>query len=124
MISLRTFKQTHHELHDEGHRDGNQKLGSISGKEENQGPLIGGVSNGVSRSGLVLPFLSFLGLFLIFPGFSRFLPGDRPGIFPICPFPLSRPMNSTYEEQSRKGLRHNPDLSQKKGKPQFGNPLV
>ena len=36
-----------------------------------QGPLNGGVSNGgASRSGLVLPFLSFLGLF--------------PGIFPIC----------------------------------------
>ena len=39
---------------------------------------------------------------------------------PICPFPLSRAINSTYEEQSRKGPRHNPDLSRKK----VGNPLV
>ena len=54
---------------------------------------------GGSRSGLVLPFLSFLGL------------GDGPGIFPICPFSLSRPIKSTYEEQSQKGPRHNLDLS-------------
>ena len=44
-----------------------------------QGPLNGGVSNGgVSRSGLVLPFLSFFvlfGTFPIFPGFSRFARG-------------------------------------------------
>ena len=33
--------------------------------------------------------------------------GDGPGIFPISPFPLSRPIKSTYEEQSRKGPRHN-----------------
>ena len=62
-----------------------------------QGPLNGGVSNGgVSRSGffcpffvLFCPFLSFFGTFPIFPVFSRFA--------------LSRPMKSTYEEQSRKG---------------------
>ena len=45
------------------------------------------------------------------------------GIFPICPYSLSRPFNftkSTYEEQSRKGPRHNPDLSGKK----VGNPPV
>ena len=94
-----------------------------------QGPLNGGVSNGgVSRSGLVLPFLSFFvlfGTFPIFPGFSRFAPGTGPGIFPICPFPLSRPIKSTYEEQSRKGPRHNPDLSRKKWEtPGFGNPPV
>ena len=29
-------------------------------------------------------------------------------------FPYSRPINSTYEERSRKGLRHNQDLSRKK----------
>ena len=69
----------------------------------NQGPLNGGVSNGgVSRSGLVLPFLSSFVLFGTFPIFL---------IFPICsgmvrgssrfvPFPLSRPIKSTYEEQS------------------------
>ena len=76
----------------------------------NQGPLNGGVSNGgVSRSGLVLPSLSFFvlfGTFPIFSGFSRSVRGLS-GIFPICPFPLSRPINSAYGEQSRKGLRHN-----------------
>ena len=41
---------------------------------ECQGPLNGGVSNGgVSRSGLVLPFLSFFADFWVFPVF-----------FPIC----------------------------------------
>ena len=81
-----------------------------------QGPVDGGwfQTGGVSQSGLVLPFvsLSFLG-FLIFPGFSwyvRGLCGDFPDLF----FPLSRHCNSTYEKQSRKGPRHNPDLSRKK----------
>ena len=70
---------------------------------ESAWPLNGGVSNGgVSRSGLVLPFLSFLGLSRFFWDFPDLL-GDGPGIFPICPFPLSRPIKSTYEEQSRKG---------------------
>ena len=100
----------------------------MGGVHECQGPLNGGVSNGgVSRSGLVLPFLSFLS----FLGLSRFfwdfpdLLGDGPGIFPICSFPLSRPIKSTYEEQSRKGPRHNLDLSRKKRKtPGFGNPPV
>ena len=58
-----------------------------------------------------------------FPDFSGIFPdllGDGPGIFPICPFPLSRPIKSTYEEQSRKGPRHNLDLSRKK----WGNPPV
>ena len=92
---------------------------------ENQGPLNGGVSNGgVSRSGLVLPFLSFLGLSRFFWDFPDLL-GDGPGIFPICPFPLSRPLKSSYEEQSRKGPRHNLDLSRKKWEtPGFGNPPV
>ena len=40
--------------------------------------------------------------------------GDGPGIFPMCPFPLSEPLKSTYEEKSRKGPRHNLDLSRKK----------
>ena len=54
-----------------------------------QGPLNGGVSNGgVSRSGLVLPFLSFFvlfGTFPIFPGFSRFARGWS-GYFPDLSF--------------------------------------
>ena len=100
----------------------------ISHWAANQGPPNGGVSNGgVSRSGLVLPFSSFFVLFGTFPiflGFSRFA-RDGPGIFPIGPFPLSRPIKSTYKEQSRKGPRHNPDLSRKKWEtPGFGNPPV
>ena len=87
----------------------------------------GGFKRGASRSGLVCPFLSFLS----FLGLSRFfwdfpdLLGDGPGIFPICPFPLSWPIKSTYEEQSRKAPRHNLDLSRKKWEtPGFGNPPV
>ena len=58
--------------------------------------------------------------FFVLLGLSRFfwdfpdLPGECPKIFPICPFPLSRSINSAYEEQSRKGPRHNLDLSRKK----------
>ena len=74
---------------------------------------------------------SFFVLFCPFWDFSLFLwdfpdlLGDGPGIFPICPFPLSRPIKSTYEEQSQKGPRHNLDLSRKKWEtPGFGNPPV
>ena len=49
--------------------------------------------------------------------------GDCLGISPICPFPPSRSMNSTYGEQSREGPRQNPDLARKKRKaPRFGSP--
>ena len=63
----------------------------------------------------------FLVLFGDFPDFA--------GIFPICPrfvrgfsrlvdpCPLSRPIDSTHEEQSRKGPQHNPDLFRKNGNP-------
>ena len=62
-----------------------------------QGPPNGEVSNGgVSRSGLVLPFLSFLGLSRFFRDFPDLL-GDGPGIFPIRPFSLSRPNKSTSD---------------------------
>ena len=61
-----------------------------------------------------------------FPDFSGIFPirsGDGSGIFPIRSFSLSRPFKSTYEEQSRKGPRHNLDLSQKSGKhPGFETP--
>ena len=67
------------------------------------------------------PFLSFWD----FPGDFPDLLGDGPGNFPICPFPLSRPIKSTYEEQSRKGPRHNLDLSRKKWEtPRVGNTPV
>ena len=73
---------------------------------------------------LSCPFSSFLGLsrfFRDFPDLSR----DSSGIFLICPFTLSRPFNSAYEEQSRKGPRHNLDLSRKKWEtPRFGKPPV
>ena len=89
-------------------------LRSQRAENSNQGPLNGGFqTGGVSRSGLVLPFLSFFGLSRFFWDFPD-LRGDGSGIFPICPFPLSRPIKSTYEEQSRKGPRHNLDLSRKK----------
>ena len=79
---------------------------------------------GVSKGGVCLiwtcsSFFVLLRPFWDFPdfsGISRF-PGDGPGIFPICPLPLSRPINSTYEEQSRKGPRHISDLFQKKWEP-------
>ena len=73
---------------------------------------------------LFCPFLSFLGLSRFFWDFPDLL-GDGPGIFSICPFPLSRPIKSAYEEQSRKGPRHNLDLSRKKWEtPGFGNTRV
>ena len=79
-----------------------------------QGPLNRGVSNGgFSRSRhvfLFCPLFSFWD-FPDFFGIFPICPGHPWGIFPICPFPLSRPINSAYEEQSRKGLRHNLELS-------------
>ena len=99
---------------------------STTVKTENQGPLNGGVSKGGGVPDLDLSFL-----FYPFCPFSRFfrhfpdLLGDGPGIFPMRPFSLSRPIASTYEEQSRKGPRHDLDLSRKKWEtPQFGNPPV
>ena len=91
-----------------------------------QGPLNGGggfKQGGVSRSGLVLPFLSFFvffvlfGTFPIFLGFPRFAWGWI-GDFPDLSFSSfsAYSYKSTYEEQSRKGPRHNLDLSQKSGK--------
>ena len=84
---------------------------------------------GASRSGIVLPFLSFFVLFLSLLGLSRIfrdfpdLLGDGSGIFPIRHFSLSRRIQSIYEEQSRKGPRHNLDLSRKKWEtPRFRNP--
>ena len=87
-----------------------------------RGKSIKGRQTGVFQTGgfpdldlsfLLCPFLSLLGLSRFFWDFPDLL-GDGPGIFPICPFPLSRPIKSTYEEQSRKGPRHNLDLSRKK----------
>ena len=77
---------------------------------------------GVSRSGLVLPCLSFFSFFGDFPVFSGIFSISW-GAFPYLSFPLSRPIHSgkeTYEEQPRKGPRHNSDLSRKK----VGNPPV
>ena len=61
---------------------------------------------------------SFLCSFLGLSRFFRDLPdlsGDCPVIFPIGHLPLSPPVESTYEEQPRKGPRHNPDLPQLPG---------
>ena len=66
-----------------------------------QGPLNRGVSNeGFPNLDSSVPVSSFFGLWDL----RDF--GDSPicpGIFPIFPFPLSRPFRSTYEEQVRKG---------------------
>ena len=50
-------------------------------------------------------FFVLLGPFPIFPGFSRFARGWC-GDFPDWSFASSRPINSSHEEQSRKGPRH------------------
>ena len=68
------------------------------------------------RSGLVRPFLSlfvFFWSFTIFLGLSQNVLGY---LFPIGPFPLSRPIKSTYKEHSRKGPGHNRE--------KMGNPSV
>ena len=64
-------------------------------------------------------------LFGTFPIFWDFpdLLGDGRGIFPICPFPLSRPIKSTYEEQSRNATQSGP-FPKKVGNPRFGHPPV
>ena len=84
---------------------------------------MGGVQTGgfpdLDLSFLFCPLLVLFGTFPILWDFSDLLE-DGPRIFQICPFPLSRPIKSAYEEQSRKGPRHNLDLSRKKS----GNPPV
>ena len=88
------------------------EMSGILSRPLNQGPLNGGEfqTGGFDRSGnlsfLFCPFLSFLGDFPIFPGFSRFardfpdLLGETwSGEFPrFVPFLPSRPIKSTYEE--------------------------
>ena len=71
---------------------------------------------GTSRCGLVYPncpLLSVLGLSRLF--FQKC--PDFEGICLISPFPLSLPIKSTYKDHSRKGLRHNQDLSRKNWEP-------
>ena len=82
-----------------------------------------GVSNGgVSRTGLVFPFLSFLGLSRFFRDFP-ICSGMVRGFSRFVPFLFLGHIKSTYEEQSRNGPRHNPDLSRKKWEtPGYGNP--
>ena len=96
-------------------------------KYDSQRPLFGGDFLGQILAADSLPgafvhsrsFLSFLGLSQFFWDFPELL-GDGPGIFPICPFPLSRPIKSTYEEQSRIQRVHDtiwtfPEKSGKRG---------
>ena len=93
------------------------------GPAKRGGPKQGGFPIWTCPSFFVL-FCPFLGLSRFFWDFPDLL-GDGPGIFPISPFPLSRPSKSTYEEQSRKGPRYNLDLSQEKWEtPGFGKPPV
>ena len=79
-----------------------------------KGAPVSKVCSGVSSVGgfpiwTCPSFFVLFRTFLIFPGFSRFAQGWSGG-----PFSLSRPIKSTYEEQSRKGPRYNLDLSRKK----------
>ena len=70
-------------------------------------PLTGGVQTGGFPIWTCPSFFVLLRPFWDFPDFFRDFPdlsGDSSGIFPICPFPLSQPINSASEEQSRKGL--------------------
>ena len=96
---------------------------------EIKGRWTGGFQTGgfpdLDLSFLFCPFLSFFGLSRFFRDFPD-LRGDGPGIFPICPFPLSRPIKSTATRGTvRKGPRHNLDLSRKKCEtPGFGNTPV
>ena len=104
------------------------------------GPGQGVVNGGVFKRGgggfpiWTFPFCPFLSLFVLSCPFLSFLDfPDFSGIFPIFsdifsigPFPLSWPITSikrTYEEQSRKGPRHNPDLSRRALNPVFSNPV-
>ena len=79
-----------------------------------------GVSNGgVSRSGLVLPFLCFLGLSRFFPGFSRFArgwSGDFPdsSLFSLFPPGLLRSPTRNSPERVRDTIWTFPEKS---GKP-------
>ena len=103
-----------------------------SSPPKSQEPLNGGVSNGgfpdLDLSFLFCPFFFLFGTFPIFLGFSRFArgwSGDFPDSSLLSFSPNSRPIKSTYKEESRKGPRHNRDLSQKKWETtRFGNPPV
>ena len=68
---------------------------------------------------LLLCVFSLLGTFPIFPGFSRFVRGLS-GDFPNLSFSSFSAHQRHLREQSRKGPRHNLDLSPKK----MGNPPV
>ena len=64
-------------------------------------------SRAAKRGGVGFPIWTCPSFFVLFCRDFPDLLGDGPGIFPIRPFSLSRPIKSTYEEQSRKGPRHN-----------------
>ena len=79
---------------------------------------------GVSRSGLVLPFLSFLGLFPIFWDFPD-LRGDPPGIFRFVLFRFLGLLRAPTRNSPERVRDKNLDLSRKKWEtPGFGNPPV
>ena len=84
---------------------------------QNQGPLNGGFPD-LDLSFLFYPLLSFLGLSRFFWDLPDLL-GDSPDLS----FASFSAYKSTYEEQSRKGPRHNLDLSRKKWEtPRFSFP--
>ena len=95
-----------------------KKVATSRVRPKEQGPAVCGFQVGGIPDldlsflfGPFLSFLSFLGLSRFLSGFPRFLPGFS--WFNLVLFPLSRPISSiksAYEEQSRKGPRHNPGL--------------
>ena len=95
---------------------------------ESQGPLNGGgFKRGASRSGLVLPFLSFLVLFGVFPIFLGFFPicsGMVRGFsrFVLFLFGLSRAPTRNSPERVRDTIWTFPE--KKWETPRFGNPPV
>ena len=64
----------------------------------------------------IVLFCPLLSLFPIFSGFVRFVRGLS-GDFLICPFPLFRPTNSTYEERPERVCDTIQTFPEKVGKP-------
>ena len=92
---------------------------------EPRDPLSQGPPNGGGFQTGGVPFLSFLGTSRFFSRIFPICSGMVRGFPRFVPFLFLGLFKSTYEEQSRKGPRHNLDLCRKKWEtPRFGNPAV
>ena len=80
-------------------------FGEVFSQRQSRAAKRGGFRTGgfpdLDSSFLFCPFLSFLGPSRFFRDFPDLL-GDGPGIFLIRSFSLSRPIKTTYEEQSER----------------------